>query len=64
MNEKPGDPSRRLDVTKDWLAKCVENHYTDCPGAEPSPLPTRLVDVGDGGSRLPKVMEFGEGETG
>lgn len=51
-----------FETARSWLADCVDNH-TQCKPLREPPLPTRVIDVGLGGSRDPFLLES-SGQTG
>lgn len=53
--------SYALQLARNWLKICETNHHSGsadgCPLVEEHELPTRVIDVGDGGARVPVLIE-------
>ncbi|KEY64556.1 hypothetical protein S7711_03622 [Stachybotrys chartarum IBT 7711] len=50
-----------LGVLREWMAKCAAEHSGCCPSS--TPLPTRVVDVGDSHGTAPR-LKVSDGEVG
>ncbi|KAI0446384.1 heterokaryon incompatibility protein-domain-containing protein [Xylaria telfairii] len=48
---------------KDWLSHCVD-HHPHCGGSKPTPMPTRVIDLGEPSTGTQPKLHITNGQTG
>ncbi|KAI1749443.1 heterokaryon incompatibility protein-domain-containing protein [Xylaria castorea] len=57
------DPEFCTNWTKDWLSYCIRAHPR-CGGSKPTPMPTRVIDLGEPSTKVQPKLHITNGQHG